>query len=54
VAEDLGVRTDRELRRALDRRRLLFLSMGEAIGASWLFAPLYAASYAGGAALLRG
>jgi amino acid transporter len=52
VAEDLGVRTDRELRRALDRRHLLFLSMSEAIGASWLFAPLYAASYAGGAALL--
>ncbi len=52
MAEDLGVRTDRELRRALDRKRLLFLSMGEAIGASWLFAPLYAASYAGGAALL--
>ena len=34
MAEDLGVRTDRELRRALDRKRLLFLSMGEAIGAS--------------------
>ena len=52
MAEDLGIRTDRELRRALDRRRLLFLSIGEIIGAGWLFAPLYAASYAGGAALL--
>jgi amino acid transporter len=52
MAEDLGLKADGELRRALDRRHLLFISMGEAIGASWLFAPLYAASYAGGAALL--
>ncbi|ADN51855.1 APC family permease [Vulcanisaeta distributa] len=52
MAEDFGIRTDRELRRALDRRRLLFLSIGEIIGAGWLFAPMYAASYAGGAALL--
>jgi amino acid transporter len=52
MAEDFGIRTDKELRRALDRKRLLFLSIGEIIGAGWLFAPLYAASYAGGAALI--
>ncbi|WP_243665975.1 amino acid permease [Vulcanisaeta sp. JCM 16159] len=52
MAEDFGIRTDKELRKALDRRRLLFLSIGEIIGAGWLFAPMYAASYAGGAALL--
>lgn len=52
TAEDLGIRTDRELRRALDRRHLLFLSIGEIIGAGWLFAPLYAVSYAGAAALI--
>ncbi len=33
MAEDFGIKTDRELRRALDRRRLLFLSIGEIIGA---------------------
>ncbi|MCG2863673.1 MAG: amino acid permease, partial [Vulcanisaeta sp.] len=52
MAEDFGIRTDKELRMVLDRKRLLFLSIGEIIGAGWLFAPLYAASYAGGAALI--
>jgi len=44
MAEDLSLKADGELRRALDRRHLLFISMGEAAAASLAFAYLYAAT----------
>ena len=52
VAEDLGIQTDKQLRRALGKFELLYLSLGGIIGSGWLFGPLYAASFVGGAAIL--
>lgn len=52
VAEDLGIQTDKQLRKALGKFDLLYLSLGGIIGSGWLFGPLFTAAYAGGAAIL--
>ena len=51
-ARDLGTETDKQLRKALGKFELLYLSLGGIIGSGWLFASLATASYAGGAAIL--
>jgi len=51
-AKDLGVASDKQLRRALGKFELLYLSLGGIIGSGWLFASLKTATYAGGAAVL--
>ncbi|AWR96373.1 amino acid permease [Acidianus sulfidivorans JP7] len=50
--KDYGTVSDKQLRRALNRWELLFLSLGGVIGSGWLFGSLYTAAYAGGAAIL--
>lgn len=52
IAPDKGIVYDKELRKVLSRWELLYLSLGGVIGSGWLFAALYAASYAGAAAIL--
>jgi len=51
-ARDLGISSDKQLRKALGRFEMLFLSLGTVIGSGWLFASLDTAAYAGGAAIL--
>lgn len=51
-AKDYGVEADKQLRKALSRWEMLFLSLGGVIGSGWLFGPLKAASFAGAAAIL--
>ncbi|ARM74851.1 APC family permease [Acidianus manzaensis] len=50
--KDYGTVSDRQLRRALNKWELLFLSLGGVIGSGWLFGSLYTAAYAGGAGVL--
>ncbi|QKQ99152.1 APC family permease [Metallosphaera tengchongensis] len=49
---DLGIESDKQLRRALSKFDLLYLSLGGIIGSGWLFGALYTATYAGGSAIL--
>lgn len=51
-ARDYGTVSDKQLKRALSRWEMLFLSLGGVIGSGWLFGPLRAASFAGAAAIL--
>ncbi|XDF44523.1 APC family permease [Saccharolobus solfataricus] len=51
-ARDLGISSDKQLRRSLGKFELLYLSLGGIIGSGWLFASLSTAAYAGGAAIL--
>jgi len=51
-ARDLGIESDKQLRKALGKFELLFLSIGGIIGSGWLFASLDAAAYAGSGAIL--
>ena len=51
-AKDLGIESDKQLRKALGRFELLYLSLGGIIGSGWLFASLDTATYAGGSAIL--
>lgn len=50
--KDYGLFSDKQLKRALNKWEMLFLSLGSIIGSGWLFAALATASYAGGAAVL--
>lgn len=52
VAKDLGLESDKQLRKVLNKWELLYLSLGGIIGSGWLFGSLYAGAYAGGAAVL--
>jgi len=51
-ARDLGTSSDKQLRKALGKFELLYLSLGGIIGSGWLFASLATSTYAGGAAIL--
>ncbi|BAB67586.1 APC family permease [Sulfurisphaera tokodaii] len=51
-ARDLGISSDRQLRRSLGKFELLYLSLGGIIGSGWLFASLATATYAGASAIL--
>jgi len=46
------VQSDNKLRKTLTRWELTYLSLGGIIGSGWLFAPLAAAAYAGGASII--
>lgn len=52
AAKDLGLETDKQLRKVLGKWELLYLSLGGIIGSGWLFGSLYAGAYAGGAAII--
>uniref|UniRef100_A0A2U9IW59 Amino acid permease n=1 Tax=Metallosphaera hakonensis JCM 8857 = DSM 7519 TaxID=1293036 RepID=A0A2U9IW59_9CREN len=49
---DLGLESDKQLRRSLGKFELLYLSLGGIIGSGWLFGALYTAADAGGSAIL--
>ena len=51
-AKDLGISSDKQLRKSLGKFELLYLSLGGIIGSGWLFASLGTAAYAGGASIL--
>ncbi|MCG3108207.1 hypothetical protein L3N51_00488 [Metallosphaera sp. J1] len=51
-AGDLGLESDKQLRRSLGKFELLYLSLGGIIGSGWLFGALYTAEDAGGSAIL--
>jgi Amino acid transporters len=51
-AGDLGAQSDKQLRKALGKFELLYLSLGGIIGSGWLFGALYTAEDAGGSAIL--
>ncbi|MEL9970028.1 APC family permease [Metallosphaera sp.] len=51
-AGDLGLNSDKQLRRSLGKLELLYLSLGGIIGSGWLFGALYTAEDAGGSAIL--
>ncbi|AWR93736.1 APC family permease [Acidianus brierleyi] len=51
-AEDLGIKSDKMMRKTLSRLELLFLSLQGIIGSGWLFASLYTAAYVGGAGII--
>ncbi|BFH74021.1 APC family permease [Sulfurisphaera javensis] len=49
---DLGLETDKKLKKSLSKFELLFISLQGVIGSGWLFASLYTAAYVGGAAII--
>jgi amino acid transporter len=49
---DLGIATDIQMRKSLNKLELLFLSLQGVIGSGWLFASLYTAAYTGGSAII--
>ncbi|WP_231136287.1 APC family permease [Acidianus ambivalens] len=51
-ASDLGINSDKKLKRELSKWQLLFMSFGSIIGSGWLLSPLYAASAVGSYSLL--
>lgn len=51
-ARDFGTKSDKMLRRSLNKFELLYLSLGGVIGSGWLFASLATGTYAGGSAIL--
>jgi amino acid transporter len=51
-AQDVGIKSDKMLRKTLSRLELLFLSLQGIIGSGWLFATLYTAAYVGGAGII--
>jgi len=51
-ARDYGIKSDKLLRKSLNKFELLYLSLGGIIGSGWLFASLATATYAGGSAIL--
>lgn len=50
--KDYGIVSDKQLRKALNKWEMLFLSLGGIIGSGWLFGALYTAAYVGGAGVL--
>ncbi len=50
-ASDLGINSDKKLKKELSKWQLLFMSFGSIIGSGWLLSPLYAASAVGGYSL---
>ncbi|WP_236750533.1 APC family permease [Acidianus sp. HS-5] len=51
-ASDLGINSDKKLKKELSKWQLLFMSFGSIIGSGWLLSPLYTASAVGGYSLL--
>ncbi|QGR20434.1 APC family permease [Stygiolobus azoricus] len=51
-ARDFGIKSDKMLRKSLNKFELLYLSLGGVIGSGWLFASLATGTYAGGSAIL--
>ncbi|AWR96852.1 amino acid permease [Acidianus sulfidivorans JP7] len=51
-AQDVGIKSDKMLRKELSKTELLFLSLQGIIGSGWLFASLYTAAYTGSAGII--